>query len=95
MANEELKFSVKDNNGEIIDCNIVSLIPIDDEESYIVFLDGEKDLEENAVFKYGKLVKINDDFELKAGVDNNELEYIKDCLYYDLMEINDYVIDNK
>ena len=87
MQYEDLAFTVTDKNGKEIECDIVSLIPKDEYESYVVFIDDTRDELNNVVLKYGKLIKNNDEYELKAGIDQNELEYIQNCFHEDLVNL--------
>ena len=55
MECEDLTFSIKNNNGDTVECNILSIVPIDNSEAYVIFIDGEKDDNLNYIFKYGRI----------------------------------------
>lgn len=93
MEYEDLAFTVTDKNGKEVECNIVSLIPKNDTESYVVFFDDTKDENGNIVFKYGRLVKDNDEYELKTGINENELEYIQNWFHYDMVNLASSIIE--
>ena len=86
MVLEELEFTIL-NEGKEVECTILSLIPKNNNESYMVFTDGDKDDNDNIIFKYGLLKKVEEDYELEPGVSLEELDYIKDKFYEDLVEL--------
>lgn len=83
---EDLEFSIINKKNESVTCNILSLITKNKNETYILFTDGEKEVDGNIIFKYGILTKENDDFILNSGVTDKELEYIKEKFYDDIVE---------
>lgn len=87
MITEELEFSLLNQDNKVVTCKILSLNPKNDVESYVVYTDGEMDENDNIVFKYGLLIKKDDDFELTTGVTAEELNYIKELFYEDILEL--------
>lgn len=94
MKYEDLEFTIMDKNNQIVNCNIVSLIPKNDYESYVVFIDDTRDENDNVVLKYGKLVNVDDEYELRTGVEPYELEYIMDKFHEDLIDVANSIIEN-
>ena len=95
MECEDLTFSIKNNNGDTVECNILSIVPIDNSEAYVIFIDGEKDDNLNYIFIYGKLVKNDEDYELKAGVSELELNYIQENFYNEILELSKKIIESR
>ena len=95
MEYEDLTFSIKNNNGDTVECNILSIVPIDNSEAYVIFIDGEKDDNLNYIFIYGKLVKNDEDYELKAGVSELELNYIQENFYNEILELSKKIIESR
>lgn len=94
MKYDDLEFTIMNNNNQIVNCNIVSLIPKNDYESYVVFIDDTRDENDNVVLKYGKLVNVDDEYELRTGVEPYELEYIMDKFHEDLVDVANLIIEN-
>ena len=95
MIYEDLTFTIEREDGREVECNIVSLFPKDEIESYVLFFDDTKDENGNNILKYGKLIKKGDDFELKAGVEPDELEYIKDNFYDEIVELANKIVEGE
>ena len=93
MKYEDLEFTII-YDGEEITCSILSLIPKDDIESYVVFTDHSLDEEGNLILKYGRLIKDNGEYELMAGITPNELDLIKKGFEDDLHDFANYIIEN-
>lgn len=92
MKYDDLKFTITSSNGETVQCDVLSLFPKNNLESFVVFIDDERDENGNVVLKYGKLVKVDGDYELKAGITDEELNYIKDKFYDDLVDLANSII---
>lgn len=87
MQYDDLKFTITDPlTNQEIECNILSLIPKNQELSYVVYLDQSKDENGNAIFKYGKLIKEGNDYSLHSGCTNEEIEFIKKKFHEDLID---------
>ena len=93
MIYDDLSFTIM-NNNKIVNCDIISLFSKNDYESYVLFIDDTRDEKNNVVLKYGKIVKIADDFELRAGVEPYELEFIMDKFHEDLLDVANLVMNN-
>lgn len=63
MNFEKLEFTIE-QWGKEIEYTILSLIPKNNIESYVVFANGEKDSDDNIIFKYGLLKKYNDEYKI-------------------------------
>lgn len=95
MKYDDLKFTIINNNGEKVQCDILSLFPKNDFESYVVFIDDERDENNNIVLKYGRLIKEDNEYELKSGIDDDELNYIKDKFHDDLVDLANSIIKDE
>lgn len=93
MKYDDLKFTVTNNEGKPVTCDILTLFPKDKTESLVVFYDDERDSDGNIVLKYGRLLKIGDDFELKACVDESDLSLIKEQFHADLVDLANFIIE--
>lgn len=92
MIDENLSFSYTDALGNVKDCKILSLFS-NNCQSFIVFSDGEVDSDNNIVFKYGKLNRVDDEYEIIPDVSFEELDYIKNNFYDDLLQLSKKIID--
>lgn len=86
MKYEDLSFTIKDDNGEDITCDILSVVPNEAnlDEPYVVFTDYMLDEDDEFVLEYGKLVKEGEDFNLVRVSDPKEIDIIKDGLKDDI-----------
>ncbi len=86
MKYEDLSFTIKDDNGEDITCDILSVVPNEAnlDEPYVVFTDYMLDEDDEFVLEYGKLVKDGEDFNLVRVSDPKEIDIIKDGLKDDI-----------
>lgn len=86
MKYEDLSFTLKDDNGEDITCDILSVVPNEAnlDEPYVVFTDYMLDEDDEFVLEYGKLVKDGEDFNLVRVSDPKEIDIIKDGLKDDI-----------
>ena len=76
MKYEDLSFTLKDDNGEDITCDILSVVPNEAnlDEPYVVFTDYMLDEDDEFVLEYGKLVKEGEDFNLVRVSDPKEID---------------------
>ena len=86
MKYEDLSFTLTDDNGEEITCDIISVVPNEknEDEPYVVFTDYMLDEDDEFVLEYGKLVKDGEDFNLVRVEDPKEIDIIKDGLKDDI-----------
>jgi uncharacterized protein YrzB (UPF0473 family) len=78
---DDMNFTILDNNGKEVFCDIISLIPNEDNtKTYVVFTDYSKDEDDNIVFMYGNLVIDGEDINLERNVSEDEVTYIKSKL---------------
>ena len=86
MKYEDLSFTLKDDNGEDITCDILSVVPNEAnlDEPYVVFTDYMLDEDDEFVLEYGKIVKDGEDFNLVRVSDPKEIDIIKDGLKDDI-----------
>ena len=94
MKYDYLDFTIDDGYGNDIECNIISMLKMNDNEILVLFIDDERDEKDNVVLKYGKLLKNDDDYELISGVSEDELDSLKKEFEKDLLEIPNLVFQN-
>ena len=97
MKYEDLSFTVKDDDGEDIICDILSVVPNEDndEEPYVVFTDYMLDENDEFVLQYGKIVEENGEYTLQKVDDPKVVDLIKDGLKDDIVSyVNKAVQDN-
>ncbi len=77
---EDLSFVVKGENGEDFICDVVSVVPNDEnnEEPYLVFTDYFLDENNEFIMQYGKLVKENEEDVLIRILDQELINKIKE-----------------
>lgn len=95
MGYDDLKFTVLDERGKEVECNVISLFPKNEKEGYVVFVDGEIDEEGTILLKYGLLVREDDGYSLKTGISENELELIKSHVEEDFIKFGHDVVNNQ
>ncbi|MBR3139701.1 MAG: DUF1292 domain-containing protein [Methanobrevibacter sp.] len=91
MINEDLFFTVDDSFGNKVQCKILSLFSKNN-QNYVIFSDGELDEDNNIVMKYGKLNVIDDEYELLPDLSDNELDYLKENFYEELLELSKNIL---
>ena len=97
MKYEDLSFTVTDEDGEEVTCDIISVVPneLDSEKPYVVFTDYMLDENDEFVMQYGQLIKENDEYTLVMVNDPNIIDLIKDSLNDDIVSyVNKAVQDN-
>lgn len=97
MKYEDLSFTVKNSEGNEVICDIVSVVPNDDnpDEPYVVFTDYMLDDNDEFVMQYGKVIEVDGDFVLKAVEDANVVNKIKESLSDDIVSyVNEQIQEN-
>ena len=97
MKYKDLSFTVKDELGEDIVCDILSVLPNEENEneSYVVFTDYMLDENNEFIMQYGKVIEESGEFKLLKVEDPKEIELIKDGLKDDIVSyVNKAVQDN-
>ena len=97
MKYEDLSFTIKNDDGEDVICDIISVVPNEDnqDEPYVVFTDYMLDSNDEFVMQYGKVIEIDGEFVLKTINDENVVNKIKDALSDDIVSyVNDQVQEN-
>lgn len=97
MKYEDLSFTVKNSEGNDVICDIVSVVPNNDnpDEPYVVFTDYMLDENDEFVMQYGKVIEVDGDFVLKTVEDSNVIEMIKEALTDDIVSyVNEQVQEN-
>ena len=96
MKYEDLSFTVKDEDGNDVICDIVSVVPNENnsDEPYVVFTDYMLDEDDEFVLQYGRVVKENGEYILHSVEDPKEIDLIKDSLKDDIVKtVNKQVED--
>lgn len=97
MKFEDLSFNMTNKDGLEVICDITSVIPNEEnsEEPYVVFTDYMMDSDENFIYQYGRLVKVDDEYVLKVIDDGNVINYIKEMQKDEIVDyVNTQVQDN-
>ena len=97
MKYEDLSFTVKNNDGEDVVCDIVSVVPNDEnkDEPYVVFTDYMLDENDEFILQYGKVIEVEGDFVLKIVTDTSVIEKIKQGLTDDIVSyVNTQIQEN-
>ena len=61
MIEKDLQFSIKDDNGNDVDCYIFAYKVVSDTEMNVIF---KQDNDEDDVIRYGRIIKKDDDYSL-------------------------------
>ena len=90
MKYEDLSFTITNDNGMEVICDIVSVVPNDEnkEEPYVVFTDYMLDNNNEFVMQYGKVIEVDGEYVLKRIEDEQVVNKIKEALKD---EVVDYV----
>ena len=97
MKYEDLSFTIKNDDGEDVICDIISVVPNEDnqDEPYVVFTDYMLDSNDEFVMQYGKVIEVDGEFVLKTINDENVVNKIKEALSDDIVSyVNDQVQEN-
>ncbi len=96
MKYENLSFDVLDDKGNKIKCDIISVVPNEenDKESYVVFTDYMLDENDEFVMQYGKVIEENGEYTLEKIDDPKIIDLIKDSLKDEIVKfVNTQVVD--
>lgn len=97
MKQEDLSFTIKNEQGMEVICDIVSVVPNNEneEEPYVVFTDYMLDENNEFVLQYGKLIKVDGIDVLRTVNDNDVVLYIKSQLTDEIVNyVNTQIQDN-
>ncbi len=97
MKYEDLSFTIKDKDGQDVVCDIVSVVPNEEneDEPYVVFTDYMLDENDEFIMQYGKIVEENGNFALKTIEDQNIIDKIKELLADDVVSyVNNQIEEN-
>ena len=97
MNYDDLSFTVKDANGNDVVCDIVSIVPNDEnsKEPYIVFTDYMLDENDEFQLQYGKVVDSNGIYILDVVTDPVIIDKIKDGLTDEIVTyVNEQIQEN-
>ena len=73
----DLKFTVINEEGKEVTCQILSILPMGGNDFYVIFTDGKLDSDGIPIFQYGKMLEVDGEYELKGKVTEEEFEMIK------------------
>ena len=96
MKYEDLSFDVLDEEGNTIKCDILSVVPNEENnnESYVVFTDYMLDENDEFIMQYGKIIDNNGEYTLEKIDDPKVIDLIKDSLKDDIVKfVNTQVMD--
>ena len=97
MKYEDLSFNVKNEDGTEIGCDILSVIPNDEnpEQPYVIFTDYTFDANDEFKEYYGKIIEINGEYTLQNITDEKVIEKIKEGLNDEVVKyVNDQIQEN-
>ena len=86
---DNLSFTIMNHEGKIVPCQILSVLPSNEQDFYVIFTDGEVDSEQVPIFKYGKMIENQGEYELKAGITDEELEMIQKSFSKEIQQLVD------
>lgn len=75
MISQDLQFEIKNENGKNINCIIVASVPVSENEINIMY---KREDDETEVFRYGKILKTNDSYEIKKDISEEEILILKE-----------------
>ena len=77
MKYDDLSFEVEED-GKTFKCDILEVIPNkqNSEEPYVVYTNYMLDDQDQFVKKYGRLVKLDEEFYIETHVSDEEIQYI-------------------
>ena len=97
MKYDDLSFTIKNDKNEDIVCDIISVVPNDEneEEPYVVFTDYMLDSNNDFIMQYGKVIEIDGNFILKTINEEAIIDKIKNALNDDIISyVNEQIQDN-
>ena len=82
LNNKDLSFDVISINGKKITCDVLSVIPNDENknEPYVVFTDYLLDENDNFILRFGKIVEENGEYRLSGVHDRDTIRKIREQL---------------
>ena len=88
MKYDDLSFTVKNDAGLDVICDIISVVPNEEnkEEPYVVFTDYMLDDDNDFVMQYGKIMEIDGESVLKRIEDETIVNRIKEALKDDIVD---------
>ena len=97
MDVKDLSFDVINEDGVELTCDVLSVVPNEDnaDEPYVVFTDYLLDDNDEFSLQFGKLIKNNEEYQLQRVEDSNVISKIRDQLTDDIVKyVNNGVLDN-
>lgn len=82
MNNKDLSFDVKNEDGEEFTCDVLSIIPNEENknEPYIVFTDYLLDENDEFILHFGKIKEANGEYQLVGIEEKETIQKIKEQL---------------
>ena len=97
MKYEDLSFTVTNDDRIEVECDILSVVPNEDnkEEPYVVFTDYMLDEDDEFSLQFGKIVEENGEYALKSINDPAIIKLIREQLTDDIVSyVNEQVQNN-
>ena len=97
MKYEDLSFDVVNDDGIEVQCDILSIIPNEENknEPYVVFTDYMLDENDEFVLQFGKVIEEDGEYKLQKETDTNIIRKIREQLTDDIVSyVNKQVQDN-
>jgi len=87
MKYDDLSFTVKGLNGEDVICDIVSIVPNnnDSNQPFVVYTDYMLDENKEFILQYGKIIEIDGEYVLRKVTDEESIDKIKEGLKDDIV----------
>ena len=97
MKYEDLSFEIKNEDGLEVECDILSIVPNEENknEPFVVFTDYMLDENDEFVLQFGKVVEENGNYLLEKVEDKDTVMKIREQLTDDIVSyVNKAVQDN-
>ena len=91
MIEKDLQFSIKDDNGNDVDCYIFAYKVVSDTEMNVIF---KQDNDEDDVIRYGRIIKKDDDYSLDNGLSNEELDELKTLFEEEVKTVAEKIVES-
>lgn len=98
MNYKDLSFEVTNEEGITLQCDVLSVVPNENnqEEPYVVFTDYLLDENDEFILQFGKLVEENGEYQLVKVEEKDEIQKIREKLTDDIVSyVNKELQDNQ
>ena len=97
MNYDDLSFDVVNDDGIEVQCDILSIVPNDDNknEPYVVYTDYMLDENDEFVLQFGKVIEDNGEYQLQRVTEKDAIMKIREQLTDDIVSyVNKKIQDN-